>query len=380
MSGPKGYSYRVESVEEQERRHLAEGQRRIDSLCNQLDPLLLQARTYPALTGRWAKRIARLRAPLSSAGEAQGVEDRLNEVMDDIRDAISHERSALVRSSLDTHFTALTLRLENVIPVAAQVAQEHNDSVRQSTQRSLRRVLAVIADHPEILDRCSSIFEDVERATEATPTAAAHMAMISAHRVEDALRDARREDLLAHKRSQLQTELEGIGIEPRKDLIRRIEGATTLSALSPLMKEVEMLRSAAEAEADRKFVLAAAAEVLGGMGYEVDVDPDVNGATSLLATAPQHADHLLKLVFRDDGKSFFTNVVALGETTQLQDLAVENDTCDDLEALQKQLNARGAIATRQFHHQAGAIPVERSVPARHRRRRQSTAKPREQSL
>jgi len=372
MSGPKGIGYTVVSAEELRRRAIEAGRASVLARRAELSELLARSGAFPAAQRRIRELVAS--SPSAESNEPEELTRRadvLSARIGEAQELLVHARVEAGRAAVRDAVAGLTVSLDAWGPSAP--AERERTTSAGTIKAQLARTAAVVAEHPEVGPEAITSLAEVGRLLSAgRPTQASALLgslrlrladLIEAAESERALQRAIEEALRAHD------DVPGAAAEALRQQVR---DATGLEQVHRLTQRLAACRAEATAAADRAFVFAQVVDVLHDLGYEVDAETPPVDATPILAVKASAPGHGLQLRFRADDPSFYTNVVALGESSPLQDTAAEHQTCADLEAATEHLANRGVRTDFRHRRPAGAVPIQRVAKADERRRQRTS--------
>lgn len=372
MSGPKGIGYTVVSAEELRRRAVEAGRASVQARRAMLAELVARAGALPAAQRR-VRELAES-APTAESDDPQELSlraERLSVRINEAHDVLAQARAEAGRAAVRDAVLGMALELEDWTPGAPTSGGR---TIPGSTvEDQLARTLTVVSEHPELGSDAITGLADVGRLLRSGhPARAADLLasvrirlaeLIEAAEQRHALQAAIEAALRAHD------DLTGASADTLRQELRH---ATSQIQVRHLVERLAVCRADARAAADRAFVFAQVVDVLHELGYDVAAETPPADATPVLAVKASTPGHGLQLRFRADDPSFYTNVVAFGESSPLQDTAAEHQTCADIEAATERLASRGVRTAFTHRRPAGAVPVERAVTADDQQRRRAS--------
>lgn len=356
MSGPKGYSVRVESAAERRRRETAEAEARCTVLGDQLA-------AWQTISGTLIGRD--IRAPRKRTLEAlQEWELQLRQAVGETETLVAEKRAAERLAAMTA-----TVNLDGLAPLDLGISGTR--SVGSSSETTEVSQIGITATQVQRLLTAASELSDASMAATFARQANALLTLdaVAAKRellgIETDIAAAVKQQRV-RLRCQRDAQdvllsiahLEGEGIE---ELRASAAGVETPPEIAALRERAAELTRQAEAEADAEFVTAQAIAVLSELGYRVDEAFEMVGhdAAVVLAHRRDLPNHALRVQVNRDHPTVLTKVVAVAPTTEGADTAAEEITCGDVDALADKLGRRGVRASRVFNQAAGALPLDR---------------------
>ncbi|MDR2454080.1 MAG: hypothetical protein LBD51_05965 [Bifidobacteriaceae bacterium] len=367
MSGPKGYSVRVESAAERQRRLVAAAQGRCRALAKRLAQVRAQVEDKSALT--------RVSQP------AQPSLERLQQWEQQLKDAVSQAESAREAEFKARRLETMAKRLDLAAISDANLGLGPLAPAGAPASRPAQAPIA--AKLAEVMAAAAEL--EPTEAAEDLARRAAGIADLSAAKAQAAL-TVLQDDAARLVKAQRQTrslraaaERETLRLahldSPAARALRQAgPAATSWGQVDALKAQVNEVLAEAERAADRAYIQAALASALAELGYTLDQDlapplgggPGAASANAVLeAKRPDLPAHRVRLELTEAGK-LFARVVSTGATTPAADTAAEQAACPSLLALPEVLAGAGVAATVDFHRQPGALPVKPAAVGRSR--------------
>lgn len=378
MSGPKGIAYRVVSAEELLRRETDDFRRRIDARC----ALLLVLRAEVGRTVCENVGVAPSRdASLMVLDEMRQFERDLTRHEEALREAFSVERAHAASAALKSQVASLKLTVDVGMTTPPRARESATSLEAKGLQRRFQRALEVasqLADS-DLQGRVRGIAEDVTTALGSDDVGRGGQLVTHLEQVVTAAtRQARAKALLESEVGKVELQYSALDPEVAGLALVELREAKTLAQVAACARGLAKLDESRRAERDRRFVMEQSLEVLREMGYVVDIDPG-EATNTVVATSDRWPHHGLQLAFRSDRANVHTAPLAFDETDSRDDIAFEEATCQDLDAMRTKLAERG-VATDMFHHvPAGGLGVRREG-RRDRKRTTSRPKTKERGL
>lgn len=383
MSGPKGVHYEVVSPEEQRRRAIAAAKSSIRARRAELEMLAARADAWPAARGEVAQLLSSAPSDLGEDLDAlQRHAEQLAQSISRAESTLARAREQAERQAIAAAISQITISIDDPGTTRTLAATPARAVETSTAERRLAALAALVATHPEAGPEPSrQLLGLQQRLGGLTDTQSAALLDATQHSIVREIERHRGERALAEAIGAVLRATDDLDDPDADELRRRLRTAPDVRAVRKAEHDLAELRRARQAAGDRSFVFVQVVEVLSEMGYEVDADDVPAGATAVVATHPSLPDHGLRLLFRTDDPSFYTSVVAFGNTSVLTDLAVENRTCEDLDAAQRELAGRGVDASFLHRRDAGTVPVQRTTrSADTAAKRRRAAQPKEQAL
>ena len=361
MSGPKGYSVRVESAEERLRRQTGEAQARCNVLSDRLEGLRAVV-----------EGVSRCETPQTYTLEhLQSWEQRLQQAINQAENVIGTHRAEARLSAMASTAGLESLQFASLgdLRSAGHGRAYEQVEARQELESKLADILgrASEVDDQAVTDSLAAAAKSVlslsgtaqTRAWAALESDVARA--VKQHRVKRrCLADADREALrVAH--------VPGPGAETVRTMAARV---TDEAGLSELRTQVGRVVAEHERELDAAFVAEQARLALADLGYTVDTPFDVLAdAGGFVARRYDLPDHGLQVQVNQSTGKMLTQVVAVPGTTPDDDTAAEEATCADVMAFTAAMAARGVRADLGPHLRPGEKAVEHSLTGTPRARR-----------
>jgi hypothetical protein len=344
VSGPKCGHYQVVSAEELQRRRLAAAQDRYSRAVAALQvfqsAVAVAAATYGDL-GVLAPQPAQLHA-----GSAEAFE----QASDSLTAGLETARQQLEVAVAGARFRALSADAAHISSVLAE--EEPRPKRQQAPARSaepkreetLTRILGRLpADtEPDVVARTDVLarrYLDATSQPEKAKLLDAIRLLVQAEQDRHAL--VRHNNELLEALYQQLDGLAGDAVTTLRGVIKGLDRTSELPA--GLQDRVAAAKSAAEAERDREFVVAAAAKALADLGYSVGEEfRTAVPAAGALLELPHSARHGLQV--RERNQQLMLNVVrfdADGERDPLADKDAEESFCQDFAQLKDLLRLDG---------------------------------------
>jgi hypothetical protein len=377
VSGPKGLAYRVESVEERERRELRQALDRCAALAQELAALATEAThlgvnvdAVPAPTRGTAEALRQ--AEVSLRAELT----RARSVVEEAR--VGSRLKAVEHALTSTHAVVLHVDAESEVAEprhASPVRGPSEDAAGAAVHRSVEHALRALA---EVSDEAA--VSELTRLASAVLAGSGSSARQALLRLQAAVSTAVRHSRNLRRLEELAREAVvdlGAASDPASDALRARAGQVRDEHdLALLEDEVRALLDLREREADRDFVHAQAVAALEDLGYVVDDGgpATTDGRLAFLAHHAALPHHALELTVVPGRRLLLTHVVALAETTHEEDAAAEESTCADVLSLARTMPA---VHAQLVHHRApGEVAVPRVVQAPRAARRAPAARTR----
>lgn len=378
VSGPKGYDYAVRSAEFERRRAVEEAR----ALCESLRERALTDASEAAAFGRQIRDVAEPPAihDGATAAEAQRAAAEYAETCrtvaaarDEARaDSIARAFARELPATLGTNGitiawwnaragdegTATSPGTELATPAAREHVLDDHDSREQLVQRITAKLVPVV----DAARREAWFGETTALLDTDDPATATRLLRALEREVDRELRTQRRSERIRAEADQIAQSIAAIDSPAAQ---RARESLDLASDRDGLRAAAELARTARAEYLDleeRRFVVEQTIEALAELGYEVEGGFRTTVLEGDFAVAPKAGlrEHALQVRFVGD--RMLTNTVSLVDTTsRTADIAAEDETCSDLEAVQARLQQNGVILERRHARPSGAVPVERRV-------------------
>ncbi len=379
MSGPKGASYVVVSEAELRRRAVAAARDRL---------AVVQARLRELQARAGADAVRAGRAPSLSVRDDIGAIDALvrtvTEHCERLEQVIRERRIANALSQLSTSLSGFTVDLSVTVRARTTTTSTATTGAASTDRRA--GLLVTLDD----LARRSAELPDAERAAFARrlqavrdgvdgpdPARAAQAVGSLRGAVAEALHREAERVSFDRRRQMVASEFADVSASDLDAWDAWLQAPDDV-ALAGVRARLEAARERQRRAADQQFAVTQAAEVLRSLGYRVDVT-DGDGVDALVARKDAWQHHGLRLLFPEATAAFSSTPESYGDTDPRDDVAFEEASCRDVDALLATLATRGVRAELRVHHQPGAVNVRRATTSDTRHRRTDSA-PKERSL
>ncbi len=364
MSGPKGYSVRVESPEERARRELAEARTRCRNLVARLQAAndvlrqeSAQLVSTPAGSTESAEVATRFEAELLTAIEAANKLVRRAKIQ-----AVVHSMPTSITSQVGVELEQIfkkqagksTTVLQQSQPEVREPSPTSSSSESHSDTERVAKMVAAVAELDDSSMRKTLLAQIQSAGSSRSELDVIGVQINHEYRIQQEVRmiaEEAEETVLSLDSSDRASAL----------LIQRSKSIRTREQLRQLVNDVAALKRKNEADADDAYVTNAAQEALVEMGYSVELLPTPPNSLSreILARRNDLPDHALQVRLLPDSKMMLTRVVSTGDTTETQDLRAEQATCTDSAGLAQRLERSGIRSQRVHAQHVGAVPVAR---------------------
>ncbi|MDR1189596.1 MAG: hypothetical protein LBK95_19455 [Bifidobacteriaceae bacterium] len=407
MSGPKCYSYSVESEAERLARQTRAATARCDQLAHELESANRECvangvaiRTVPEAQDESLEALeARAKALDTAVSQAREAvrEARAAKAWASMRQAVANVGVGKLELGLGARPAPALSSRRSPEPVSGQsedstaaprssmqAADQASDRLpdrppkqaarRESSQPlgpDQRRWGQLAASVERALESASRLEDPAVRDALAAQAAAAleasELSVAESRRTQLVLavgEEARRQETAARCRREAQRHILGLAhiVSAAADELRQeARAVTSPDQVQAIEYQAARLLEAERAREDAAFVADQTRAVLESMGYAVDAPPTAgpHQDTALFAYRDDLPDHVLTLRVDGASASVATQVIACGATTGRQDIDAEEATCEDLDALSGALWQRGVAAERVSALGVGAVPLER---------------------
>lgn len=378
MSASRGIAYRVVSAEELLRRETDDFRRRLDARCALLQVLRAEVgRTVCESVGVAPSRDSSLMV----LNEMRQFETELTRHEKTLREVAAAERAHAASAVLKSQVASLKMTVDVAVTTPSRARERTTPREAPGLQQRLQRVLEVasqLADR-DLQGQVREMAEDVTTALGSDDVGRGGQLVTHLEQVVTAAaRQSRAKALVESEVVKVELQYSALDPEVAGPALLELRGAKTLAQVEACARGLAKLDENRRAESDRHFVMEQSLEVLREMGYVVDIDPG-EATNTVVATSDRWPHYGLQLAFRSDLASVHTAPLAFDETDSRDDIAFEEATCRDLDAMRTKLAVRG-VNTDLFHHvPAGALAI-RHEDRRDRKRTRSRPKTKERGL
>lgn len=376
MSGPKGASYTVVSEAERRRRAVAAARNRLESALARLNELQAQAGSDAVRVGLAPRAVAgddvaAIEARIKAVAEHC---DRLEVVVKERRIAAATREMAASLEGFTLDFIATSSSITTAAAPTENVAARRGALV--ATLDNLARHVSELPDseRPEFVDRLRRVRSTLDELDQ--PRAAQAVSALRGAVAEALHREAARASFERRRLDLAQEFADVTASEPA--LLTSIERAVDDVALAQVRTRLAAGRERLDRAADQRFVLTQAADALRMLGYRVEV-AEGDGTDALVACKDDWRHHGLRLLFPQGQAAFSSTPEAYGDTDARDDLAFEQASCRDVDALLDKLQQAGVRTRLRVHHAPGTVRVRRAAASGARRRRTASS-PAERAL